>query len=112
VSLAARVALAKGEALLLRRLEALQARLEAGDDAAWDEYRDVLRTLAAVAQAATPGAAAECLTTKQMAERLNVSVKTLLRHKAAGKIRPAVEAGGRAKGKGGKLLRWTGRETL
>ncbi len=44
------------------------------------------------------------LTTGEMATRLGIAPKTLLRHKAAKKIRPAVEQG--------KLLRWSGQESL
>ena len=44
------------------------------------------------------------LTTAEMAQRLNLSPKTLLKHKANGKIRPAVQQG--------KLIRWKGTEEL
>jgi hypothetical protein len=104
LSLAARIAMAKAAPLLVQRLEQLQERLQAGEEALWPAFCDLLRTLAAVGPAVAPGAAGELLTTEQMADRLGIAPKTLLKHKAAGKIRPAVERG--------KLLRWSGRESL
>ena len=104
VTLAARVALQNAEAVLVTRVEHLQERLQAGETALWPEYCDVLRTLVALAPTVTPGVNGELLTTKEMAERLGIAPKTLLKHKAAGAIRPAVARG--------KLLRWNGREAL
>ena len=103
MSLASRVALQKAEPLLVRRLEALRNRVEAGEEV-WPELCECIRTLVAIAPAVAPDANGMLLTTGQMAERLGMSTKTLLRHKANGKIKPAVARG--------KLLRWSGRETL
>src|SRR5262245_32800062 len=49
-----------------------------------------------------PGVRGELLTTGQMAERLGIAPKTLLKHKAAGVVRPALQRG--------KLIRWRGDE--
>jgi hypothetical protein len=51
-----------------------------------------------------PGQHGELLTTAQMASRLGIAPKTLLKHKAAGSIRPALEKG--------KLVRWRGSEAI
>lgn len=49
-----------------------------------------------------PGGRGELLTTAQMAERLGIAPKTLLKHKAAGAVKPALQRG--------KLIRWKGDE--
>ncbi len=98
------VALRKAEPLLTKRLSELHARLEAGDEASWPEFLQVAGTLAALLPSLTPQNGGAMLTTKEMAARLGIAPKTLLKHKEAGKIRPAVERG--------NLLRWNGRETL
>lgn len=87
--------------LLAGRLLALESKLET-DEAAWREYRDIAGTLALIAPHVTPGRRGDLLTTAQMAARLALSPKTLLKHKAAGAIRPAVQRG--------KLVRWRGDE--
>ena len=87
---------------LVDRLADLATRLDAGDAVAWDAYLATLTTLLAVLEQATPGARGELLTTAQMAERLGVRPKTLLKHKAAGTVRPALQRG--------KLIRWKGDE--
>lgn len=89
-------------ALLLARLDSLEARLAEGDEVAWAAYTDTVRTLAAVAECVQPGAAGELLTTRQMAESVGLAPKTLLRHKARGAVRPAFQRG--------KLIRWRGDE--
>jgi predicted site-specific integrase-resolvase len=52
----------------------------------------------------SPGAGGELLTTAQMAERLGIKPKTLLRHKSNGAVRPALQRG--------KLIRWKGDEVV
>jgi hypothetical protein len=42
------------------------------------------------------------LTTAEMARRMGIAPKTLLKHKALGKVRPAIQRG--------KLIRWRGDE--
>jgi hypothetical protein len=98
------VALGKAEPLLVKRLEQLKERLQGGDEGAWTEFLEVLKVLAAILPNLRPEAGGPMLTTQEMASRLGVASKTLLRHKAEGRIRPAVERG--------KLLRWSGQERL
>jgi hypothetical protein len=99
MSLLSRVALAKAEALLLRRLEELTARVQ-GEPGLWAELCDTVRTLASIPAPESTGA---LLTSREAAGKLGVSVKTLLRRKANGEIKPTLEQG--------KFLRW-GRELL
>ena len=103
MSLAVAVALGRAGPILVKRLGELQARLETGEDL-WAEYLGTVQALVALAQALRPENGGAMLTTKELAARLAVSPKTLLRHKADGKIRPAMERG--------KLLRWSGQERL
>ena len=103
--------LQKAEPLLVKRLGQLQERLQTGDEAVWSEFLEVVKVLATLLPNLRPEAGGSMLTTKAMASRLGVSTKTLLRHKGKGRIQPAVEQGC-GKGKGGKLLRWTGQERL
>ncbi len=104
MSLSSLVALQKAEPLLVKRLGQLQDRLRAGDEAAWPEFLGVLNTLASLLSNLRPEAGGPMLTTAEMASRLGVKPKTLLKHRAEGKIRPAVAQG--------KLLRWSGQERL
>ena len=86
--------------LLLKRLGDLERQISEGDETAWPEYRETALVVASLQEQAEP----EMLTTKDMATRLGVSVKTLLRHKQKGHITPTV--------KQGKLLRWSGTERV
>jgi hypothetical protein len=95
-------ALDRAPQLLQARLEALEVRLRNGDETAWPEYHQVIASLAAALSHVTPGARGELLTTEEMARRLAVTTKTLLRRKARGDIRPALQRG--------KLIRWRGDE--
>ena len=58
--------------------------------------------LAHVLDQITPGRRGELLTTAEMARRCGIATKTLLKHKASGKVRPALQRG--------KLIRWRGDE--
>ncbi len=109
--LATRVALQKSEPLLVKRLGQLTERLQAGEEAVWGEFVGVVQALVALSDCTAPEKRGSPLKTKEMADKLGVSVKTLLRHKRDGKITPAVEQGG-GPGKGGRLLRWSGQERL
>ncbi len=104
MTLATLVALQKAEPLLTKRLGQLQERLEAGDEGAWTEFLEVVRVLAAIVPTLQPENPGMMLSTKDMAARLGLSTRTLLRHKKDGKISPAVAKG--------KLLRWSGQERL
>jgi hypothetical protein len=96
--------LQRAEPLLVTRLGTLQARLQAGDEAAWPEFLAVLQALTTVLPNLRPEAGGSLLTTAEMAARLGVTPKTLLRHRGEGKIQSAI--------KQGKLLRWSGQERL
>ncbi len=89
--------------LLAERLDVLEQRVRGGDEIAWAAYQETLRTLTALLPFLGPERGA-MLTTAEMAARLGVAPKTLLRHKAKGRIRPAIVEG--------KLLRWKGNEVL
>ena len=90
--------------LLLARAGQLEELVYGGDEAAWVSYLATLDTLANILDHVAPGRHGELLTTSQMAARLNLSPKSLLRRKARGEIRPAVQRG--------KLIRWRGDEVL
>ena len=89
--------------LLAERLDLLEKRVQDGDEEAWAPYQEAVKTLTALLPHLGPERGA-MLTTAEMAARLGVAPKTLLRHKAKGRIRPAVAQG--------KLLRWKGNEPL
>ncbi len=89
--------------LLTDRIDTLEQRVREGDETAWPDYQDTLRTLAALLPHLGPERGA-MLTTAEMADRLGVAPKTLLRHKAKGRITPTVAQG--------KLIRWKGNEVL
>jgi hypothetical protein len=88
--------------LLAQRLDVLEQSIQAGDESGWASYCDVVRSLAAALEHTVPGDRGELLTTREMAARVNLAPKTLLRHCAEGRIQPAVKAG--------KLIRWRGNE--
>ena len=96
--------LANARDLLAERLDALEARARGGDATAWATYLVTLQTLTAVLERLDVQELGAPLTTRAMAERLGLKPKALLRHKARGSIRPAVQAG--------KLIRWRGDERL
>jgi Helix-turn-helix domain len=88
---------------LAARLDALDVELEAGG-AVWPEYAALAGALATVVAQLVPGARGELLTTAQMAERLHVKPKTLLKWRKAGKVTPAEQLGKR----GRAAIRWKG----
>lgn len=90
-------------ALLASRVHELSARARSGDEAAWSGLCEAVAALAAALRV-TPPEAPVLLTTEQMARRLGVSPKTLLKHKSRGAVRPALQKG--------KLIRWRGTEPL
>jgi hypothetical protein len=92
-------ALDRARPLLESRAAEFEARLRDGDSGAWDAYLATISALAAVTAQTGAGSRGELLTTRQLAERLNVSVKTVLRRKKTGGLKPAVQLGRRA-------LRW------
>jgi len=90
--------------LLEARLAVLEDRVRHGDEAAWAPYLEAVQGAAALEARLTPGSRGELLTTRAMAERLGITPKTLLKRKAKGQIRPAMQAG--------KLIRWRGSEAV
>jgi hypothetical protein len=78
--------------LLTTRLATFEARLECGDE-----------TLVELLSALQPERQGAFLTTAEMAQRLQITPKTLLKRKRNGDVRPAFERG--------KLIRWRGDET-
>ena len=88
------------------RLAQLEARLEQDDAATWTAYSETVQALAVVLPAIAPERRGALLTTAQMAERLVIAPKTLLRRRKRGQVRPAVELGER----GRAALRWRGDE--
>ena len=94
--------LAAAMALLVARIAVLEDRIRAGDEAAWEPYLSALNTLITVLDGSSPGGRGEMLTTSQMASRLGIAPKTLLKHKAAGAVKPALQRG--------RLIRWKGDE--
>jgi hypothetical protein len=87
------------------RLATLEGGLDRGDPV-WPEYLATVGTYTAVIAQLTPGAYGPFLDTKQMAEKLNVSPRTLLKRKGA--VTPAVQLGKR----GRAAIRWKGTEAV
>jgi hypothetical protein len=86
---------------LASRLEALEHRLDVGEDV-WLEYATLAAHLATVLAQAAPGGQGRLLTTREMAELVGVTPKSLLRAKAKGRVKPAHQLG--------RLIRWKGSE--
>jgi excisionase family DNA binding protein len=101
--IAAQAALLRVSARLVDRLGRLEQRLDAGDERAWRPYMDAARALAAVVPLTTPEARGALLTTQQLADRLQVSTRTVRRRAKRGELEP-VRLGER----GRAALRWTG----
>lgn len=104
----AELALVRVERRLVARLEELEARLDGEDPEVWKEYAALAAALAAVAPMTVPGAGGELLTTAQMAQRLQVAPKTLLRRAKRGKLQQPIRLG-RLGERGRETLRWAAR---
>ena len=102
VRLSATAALDRAVVRLQARAAALEERLEASDENAWAPYCEAIEALATLADRITPGRHGELLTTRELASKLGLSPKTVLRRKARGELRPALQTG--------KLIRWRGDE--
>ena len=94
--------LERAVARLQARAAVLEQRIETGDESAWSAYVEAVGALAVVFPRLDPGADGALLTTAEMAHRLGVAPKTLLRHVARGSVTPALRRG--------KLIRWKGTE--
>jgi hypothetical protein len=92
--------------LLAVRFDALEARIASDDETAWPDFLDLVKTLAALFPHVSPGAHGSLLTTRDMAAKLGISPKTLLKRKRSGEIRPAVQMAAR----GRAAIRWAGDE--
>ena len=101
----AQLALHRFQAYAVERMEQLHASLTDADEhtrsAHSDEYVRLARALACVLPALAAENGGPLLSTKEMAARLNVSPKTLLRRRARGEI-SAVQLAKRGPG----ALRW------
>jgi hypothetical protein len=94
--------LGQAQRRLVGRLAEIEARLDSGEETAWETYLATLTAFLGVLDRSALGSRGEMLTTAQMAARLGVAPKTLLKHKAAGAMKPALQCG--------KLIRWKGDE--
>jgi hypothetical protein len=98
--IAVHVVLGRAKQRIAVRLEELGARVDAGDEAAWSTYLQTAATLATVAQLA-PSARGELLTTRQLADQMQISSRTLRRKAQRGELAP-IRLGNR----GRAALRW------
>ena len=87
---------------IVERLQKLEVQLDGGDPEVWREYLHLGTALAAIVPQTVPGVDGGLLSTSEMASRLGVSSKTLLRRKANGKVTPATITGKR----GRAAFRW------
>lgn len=90
--------------VLLARCEVLTAQAEAGDAVALAELVTVAGTVSALLPQLEPEARGALLTTRELAERLGVQPKTVLRRRARGELRPALASG--------RLIRWRASDAL
>jgi hypothetical protein len=84
--------------LLVARLDVLEARIRGGDETGWTDYLATVNTLVRVRAETVPGAHGELLTSAQLADRLNLSEKTVRRRWKKGQLGPSFGEG--------KTLRW------
>jgi hypothetical protein len=91
-----------------QRVLELDKLLDAGDHdrASWEEYLQLVSVLAQLAMMTRPEASGRLLTTGELAYKLGVSPRTVLRRRKRGQLTPAVELGKR----GRAALRWSGTE--
>jgi excisionase family DNA binding protein len=80
------------------RIEEIERRIQDGDAQAWSDYAEAVSALASVMGAMDQREPTKLLTTKEMAEQMGMSEKTLLRHHRRGVLKPAVRIG--------RLIRW------
>jgi hypothetical protein len=88
------LALIRAEAHFIERLEKLEPRLDDGDSACWTEYASLASALAAIAPQLSPSVIAPVLTQRELAERLDVSPRTIRRRVKRGELpaKPRLEA--------------------
>jgi len=90
------LALARAQRRLLARLDDLEARLDARDEGAWPSYCEATTALAALASQPAPGSNGQLLTTRELAEKMQCSTRTIRRRAKAGKIAAPALPFGRA----------------
>lgn len=97
----AQIALTRAQVRLTERLANLEPRLDAGEDV-WDLYSVAATALAAIAPHTEPGTGGRLMTTAELAERLDVSSRTIFRRsEKKGAIQPA-----RRVGRGRRSVLW------
>jgi hypothetical protein len=99
------LALLKASDHIVVWLSKLEPQLDDGDPEIRREYVALVATLAAITPQIQPEATGALLSTKDMAARLGIKPKTLLRQKALGKITPTQILGKR----GTAAFRWAAR---
>jgi Transcriptional regulator, AbiEi antitoxin len=102
---AAVIRLERAAVKISARLAELEVRLS-DEPALWPEFAQLAAALAVIMPALRPEARGGLLTTSELAAKLGVSSRTLLRRRKAGALTPAVELGKR----GRAALRWNGTE--
>jgi hypothetical protein len=90
--------------VLLTRCEQLNPQAEAGDPGALAELLTIVGPLAALLPQIEPESRGALLTTRELALRLGVQPKTVLRRRARGELRPALSSG--------RLIRWRASDAL
>src|SRR5262245_19693616 len=93
--------LARAEQRLVAELQPLETRLDAsGGDGLWTAYLEAVLVLAQLARhrAQADHESESLMTTAELARRLNVSSKTVLRARKAGVLTPALARG--------RVIRW------
>jgi hypothetical protein len=90
-----------------RRLIDLDRALAVGDERVWEEYLVVAEALAVLASATSPERTGRLLTSREMAERLQITERTLRRRRKRGELVPPVELGKRGRR---VAVRWRGSE--
>jgi hypothetical protein len=99
----AHLALVRAVTRFVEKIEKLEPRLD--DPESWREYSNLVMVLAAIAPQIRPEVTGELLTTADMAARLGIAPKTLLKKRKKGEITPAKILGKR----GRAALRWAAR---
>jgi excisionase family DNA binding protein len=84
----AHLALIRAEQRLIEHLEKLEPHLDDGDPARWQEYCASAAALAAIMPALRPEMIADVLTQKELAQRLDVSTRTIRRRVKSGELPP------------------------
>jgi hypothetical protein len=98
-------ALRRAVPLIEARLAELEAKIQSGDESAWSAYLETLQTATMLQAQASPGAGGALLTTAELAAKLGVAPKTILRRRARGELTAHVT--GR---RGRAALRWNAAE--